>query len=192
MKEKRKEGLSRIVFFFTIYGVIREVLLHYNNPSAIDMKTILCYSGITLMGVFLYGICAYISNSLSHTAAYDLLYEIRVQLMEKMARISVTLLGLCLKQEDKAALQKEMADRLEQMTATIVEFIHGIPVITRWGHLNGISTTLMPLWIQSIERRKPTLSPWGYTMFSSGHRCCFCYRLPSCCSKRKVTFYPVC
>lgn len=34
----------------TIYGVIREVLLHYNNPSA-----------------------------------YDLLYEIRVQLMEKMA-----------------------------------------------------------------------------------------------------------
>ena len=86
MKEKRKEGLSRIVFFFTIYGVIREVLLHYNNPSAIDMKTILCYSGITLMGVFLYGICAYISNSLSHTAAYDLLYEIRVQLMEKRWR----------------------------------------------------------------------------------------------------------
>lgn len=60
--------------------------------------------------------------------------------------ISVTLLGVCLKQKDKAALQKEMADRLEQMTATIVEFIHGIPVITRWGHLNGISTTLMPLW----------------------------------------------
>lgn len=85
MKEKRKEGLSRIVFFFTIYGVIREVLLHYNNPSDIDMKTILCYSGITLMGVFLYGICAYISNFLSHTAAYDLLYEIRVQLMEKIA-----------------------------------------------------------------------------------------------------------
>ncbi len=221
MKEKRKEGLarlfelagnkkkklvaasvlsvisalSRIVFFFTIYGVIREVLLHYNNPEAMDMKTILCYSGITLMGVFLYGSCAYISNSLSHTAAYDLLYEIRVQLMEKMARISmgyftgttqgaikkvmtddveeievfvahnlsdvaagvaaplftilylffmdfrlalvtllpivisVTLLGVCLKQKDKAALQKEMADRLEQMTATIVEFIHGIPVI---------------------------------------------------------------
>lgn len=188
------------------------MLLHYNTPEAMDMKTILCYSGITLMGVFLYGICAYVSNSLSHTAAYDLLYEIRVQLMEKMARISmgyftgttqgaikkvmtddveeievfvahnlsdvaagvaaplftilylffmdfrlalvtllpivisVTLLGVCLKQKDKAALQKEMADRLEQMTATIVEFIHGIPVITRWGHLSGISTTLMPLW----------------------------------------------
>lgn len=43
--------------------------------------------------------------------------------------ISVTLLGICLKQKDKAALQKEMADRLEQMTATIVEFIHGIPAI---------------------------------------------------------------
>ncbi len=221
MKEKRKEGLarllqlagnkkkrllaacvlsvasalSRIVFFFTIYGVIREILLHYNAPDTIRMQTIVWYTGITLVGVVLYGVCAYASSCLSHTAAYDLLYEIRMQLMEKMSRISmgyfngttqgaikkimtddveeievfvahnlsdvaagiaaplftiiflfcmdwrlalvtmlpivisVVLLGMCLKQKDKAALQKEMADRMEQMTATIVEFIHGIPVI---------------------------------------------------------------
>lgn len=221
MKEKRKEGLarllqlagnkkkrllaacvlsvasalSRIVFFFTIYGVIREILLHYNAPDTIRMQTIVWYTGITLVGVVLYGVCAYTSSCLSHTAAYDLLYEIRMQLMEKMSRISmgyfngttqgaikkiitddveeievfvahnlsdvaagiaaplftiiflfcmdwrlalvtmlpivisVVLLGMCLKQKDKAALQKEMADRMEQMTATIVEFIHGIPVI---------------------------------------------------------------
>lgn len=221
MKDKRKEGLarlielagnkkkkliassvlavisaaSRIVFFFTIYGVIREVLLNYNSPECMSKERILLYSGITVIGVLMYGVCAYTSSSLSHTAAYDLLYEIRVQLMEKMSRISmgyfngttqgaikkimtddveeievfvahnlsdvaagvaaplftvlflfcvdwrlalvtllpivisVTLLGMCLKQKDKAALQKEMADRMEQMTATIVEFIHGIPVI---------------------------------------------------------------
>lgn len=221
MKDKRKEGLarlfelagnkkkkliassilavvsaaSRIVFFFTIYGVIREVLLNYNAPGCMSKERILLYSGITVTGVLMYGVCAYTSSSLSHTAAYDLLYEIRVQLMEKMSRISmgyfngttqgaikkimtddveeievfvahnlsdvaagvatplftvlflfcvdwrlalvtllpivisVTLLGMCLKQKDKAALQKEMADRMEQMTATIVEFIHGIPVI---------------------------------------------------------------
>lgn len=111
MKEKRKEGLSRIVFFFTIYGVIREVLLHYNNPSVIDMKTILCYSGITLMGVFLYGICAYISNFLSHTAAYDLLYEIRVQLMEKMARISMSYFT----GTTQGAIKKVMTDDVEEI-----------------------------------------------------------------------------
>ena len=157
--DERKEGLARIVFFFTIYGVIREVLLHYNNPEAMDMKTILCYSGITLMGVFLYGICAYVSNSLSHTAAYDLLYEIRVQLMEKMARISMgyftgTTQGAIKKvmTDDVEEIEvfvahnlSDVAAGVEQMTATIVEFIHGIPVITRWGHLSGISTTLMPL-----------------------------------------------
>lgn len=188
-------ALSRIIFFFTIYGVIREILLHYNAPDTINMNKIILYTGITLGGIVLYGLCSYISSCLSHTAAYDLLYEIRIQLMDKMSRISmgyfngttqgaikkimtddveeievfvahnlsdvaagvaaplftiiflfcmdirlalvtllpiiisVTLLGICLKQKDKAALQKEMADRLEQMTATIVEFIHGIPVI---------------------------------------------------------------
>ena len=221
MKEKKKEGLarllqlsgnkrkkllaacvlsvasalSRIVFFFTIYGVIREILLHYNAPDTIRIPTILWYTGITLVGIVLYGGCAYIASCLSHTAAYDLLYEIRMQLMAKMARISmgyfngttqgaikkimtddveeievfvahnlsdvaagvaaplftiiflfcmdwrlalmtllpivisVMLLGMCLKQKKRAALQKEMADRMEQMTATIVEFIHGISVI---------------------------------------------------------------
>ena len=221
MKSKKKEGLarlfelagkkrgklmaasflsvlsaaSRIIFFFTIYGVIREILLHYNSPEMISMKQIMRYSGVTLLGIALYGICAYTSSSLAHTAAYELLYEIRIKLMDKMAKISLgyftgttqgaikkimtddveeievfiahnlcdiaagvaaplftilflffmdwrlslvtllpiaislVLLGMCLGQKEKAALQKEMADRLEQMTATIVEFIHGIPVI---------------------------------------------------------------
>lgn len=188
-------ALSRIVFFFTIYAVIKEVLCNYQAPEQIQMQRILLYSGITLLGIFLYGICAYVSSALAHTAAYDLLYEIRMQLMDKMSRVSMgyfnattqgaikkimtddveeievfiahnlcdiaagiaaplftilflfgmdwrlalvtlfpilisfILLGVCLKQKDKAALQKEMADKLEQMTATIIEFIHGMPVI---------------------------------------------------------------
>ena len=40
-------ALSRIVFFFTIYGVIREILQHYNTPEQISMDKILLYIAVT-------------------------------------------------------------------------------------------------------------------------------------------------
>ena len=232
-------ALSRIIFFFTIYGVIREILQHYNTPEQISMDKILLYIAITVAGILLYGICSYASGSLSHTAAYDLLYEIRVQLMEKMSRISmgyfngttqgaikkiltddveeievfvahnlsdvaagvaaplftilflfgmdwrlalvtlfpivlsVMLLGICLKQKDKAALQKEMADRLEQMTSTIVEFIHGIPVIKVFNRTLGAFRRYqgdIDAFVDSVDRTaKANAIPMGfYYVFFGG------------------------
>lgn len=220
-EQKRKEGLSRlfelagkkksrltaacllsvissamrIVFYFAIYGVIREVILSYQQPQNVDLRRIELYGLVTLGGVLVYGICAFGSSAISHVAAYDLLYEIRIQLMDKMSRISsgyftgvtqgaikkimsddveeieafiahnlcdlsaaiatplftllylfymdwklalitllpilisMFLLAACLKQKDKAQLQKEMHDALEKMTGTIVEYIHGMPVV---------------------------------------------------------------
>ena len=43
--------------------------------------------------------------------------------------ISLCLLGVCLAKPDKAALQVEMHDAQEAMQGTIVEYIHGMPVI---------------------------------------------------------------
>lgn len=232
-------ALSRIVFFFTIYGVIREVLLHYNTPEQISMSKIFMYAGITAAGILLYGVCSHASGALSHTAAYDLLYELRVQLMEKMSRISmgyfngttqgaikkimtddveeievfvahnlsdvaagvaaplftiiflfvmdwrlalvtlfpivlsVFLLGICLKQKDKAALQKEMADRLEQMTSTIVEFIHGIPVIKVFNRTLGAFRRYqgdIDAFVDSVDRTaRANALPMGfYYVFFGG------------------------
>lgn len=232
-------ALSRIIFFFTIYGVIREILLNYNSPSGISLHTILLYCGITLIGIVLYGLCSYSANALSHTAAYDLLYVIRIKLMDKMSHISmgyftgttqgaikkimtddveeievfvahnlsdivaaiaapaftviflffmdwrlalvtllpivisIVLLGVCLKQKDKAALQKEMADRLEQMTATIVEFIHGIPVIKVFNRSLGAFRryqTDIDAFVDSVDRTaKANAFPMGlYYVFFGG------------------------
>lgn len=232
-------ALSRIIFFFTIYGVIREILFHYNSPSGIDINTIFMYCGITLIGVALYGICAFTSSALSHTAAYDLLYEIRIKLLDKMSRISVgyftgttqgaikkimtddveeievfvahnlsdivaavaaplftivflflmdwrlalitllpivisiMLLGSCLKQKDKAALQKEMSDCMEQMTATIVEFIHAIPVIKVFNRTIGAFKRYqgdIDAFVDSVDRTaKANAFPMGiYYVFFGG------------------------
>ena len=188
-------SFSRIIFYFSIYLVIKTVLQNYSNLAGIDKVLIIKYSLFSLAGIILYALCAFISSSISHVAAYDLLYEIRIALMEKMSRISagffdsvtqgsikkimaddvesieefvahsfselvagiatplfiiiylftvnwklsliillpiiisIFLLGMCLTQKDKALLQKKMSQAMEKMTSTIVEYVHGMPVI---------------------------------------------------------------
>lgn len=188
-------SFSRIIFYFSIYLVIKCVLQNYSNLAGIDKLLIIKYSLFSLAGIILYALCAFISSSISHVAAYDLLYEIRIALMEKMSRISagffdsvtqgsikkimaddvesieefvahsfselvagiatplfiiiylftvnwklsliillpiiisIFLLGMCLTQKDKALLQKKMSQAMEKMTSTIVEYVHGMPVI---------------------------------------------------------------
>ena len=188
-------SFSRIIFYFSIYLVIKTVLQNYSNPAEIDKLLIIKYSLFSLAGIILYALCAFISSSISHVAAYDLLYEIRIALMEKMSGISagffdsvtqgsikkimaddvesieefvahsfselvagiatplfiiiylftvnwklsliillpiiisIFLLGMCLTQKDKALLQKKMSQAMEKMTSTIVEYVHGMPVI---------------------------------------------------------------
>lgn len=188
-------SFSRIIFYFSIYMVIKTVLQNYSNLANIDKMLIIRYAALSLVGIILYAVCAFISSSISHVAAYDLLYEIRIALMEKMSKISVGfydsvtqgsikkimaddvesieefvahsfselvagiatplfiiiylftidwrlslvillpiiisifLLGMCLTQKDKALLQKKMSLAMEKMTSTIVEYVHGMPVI---------------------------------------------------------------
>lgn len=79
---------ARIVPFFTIYGVVRELLAHYQEPSKVDQNAILTLCAVTFGAALVYGLCAFISSALSHTAAYEIIYDLRLQLMEKLSRVS--------------------------------------------------------------------------------------------------------
>lgn len=186
---------ARLVPYFTIYGIIVTLLASYGDVGGIDKGRILLFTYITIGAAFVYGICAFGSSALAHTAAYDVIYELRIQLMEKLGRlpsgyftdktqggikkilsddteqveifiahhlcdiaaaiatpaftvmylfvmdwrlalitllpivISIVLLIMCLVRPDKAALQTEMHDSQEAMQGTIVQYIHGMPVI---------------------------------------------------------------
>ena len=188
-------SVAKLVPYFTIYGIIVTLLASYNNVAGIDRNRIIMFIMITLGAGLVYGICAYSSSALAHTAAYDIIYELRIQLMEKLGRlpsgyftdktqggikkilsddteqveifiahhlcdiaaavatpvftiiylfvmdwrlalitllpiiISIVLLVMCLVRPDKAALQTEMHDSQEAMQGTIVQYIHGMPVI---------------------------------------------------------------
>lgn len=185
---------ARIVPFFTIYALVREMLQCYAASTQVDPGRLSEYAGWTLAAL-VYGLCAFFSSSLAHTAAYDIIYALRLQLMEKLTRvpsgyftqttqgaikkilsddteqlevfiahhicdivaavatplltliylfvmdwrlalvtlvpifISLVLLSACLNKPDKATLQVELHDSQERMQGTIIEYIHGMPVI---------------------------------------------------------------
>lgn len=186
---------ARIVPFFTIYALVRELLQCYAASTQVDPGRLSEYAGWTLAAALVYGLCAFFSSSLAHTAAYDIIYALRLQLMEKLTRvpsgyftqttqgaikkilsddteqlevfiahhicdivaavatplltliylfvmdwrlalvtlvpifISLVLLSACLNKPDKATLQVELHDSQERMQGTIIEYIHGMPVI---------------------------------------------------------------
>lgn len=186
---------ARIVPFFTIYALVRELLQCYAASTQVDSGRLSEYAGWTLAAALVYGLCAFFSSSLAHTAAYDIIYALRLQLMEKLTRvpsgyftqttqgaikkilsddteqlevfiahhicdivaavatplltliylfvmdwrlalvtlvpifISLVLLSACLNKPDKATLQVELHDSQERMQGTIIEYIHGMPVI---------------------------------------------------------------
>lgn len=78
---------ARIGFYFTIYGVIVELVRNYDQISEINVSYLKALSGVTLFFAFIYGICAYFSSALAHHAAFDVIYELKIKLMEKLAKI---------------------------------------------------------------------------------------------------------
>lgn len=186
---------ARLVPFFTIYGVIRELITHYTFIAAINTEKIYTMVLWTFAAALVYGVCAFTSSALAHGSAYDIIYELRLKLMEKLAHIpsgyftnttqgaikkiisddveqieifiahhicdiasavatpvftllylfimdwrlalvmlipifvSILLLSCGLKNPKGAQTQIDMHNSKEKMEGTIVEFIHGMPVV---------------------------------------------------------------
>lgn len=78
---------AKLVPFFTIYEIIITLLASYRDMSEIDGERIRFFTWVTFGSAFVYGFCAYMSSALSHTAAYDLIYELRIRLMEKLGKL---------------------------------------------------------------------------------------------------------
>nr|WP_312281817.1 ABC transporter ATP-binding protein [Oscillibacter sp.] len=105
--------------FFTIYGVVRELLVHYTLVAEVDGGRIVFLAEVTFGAALIYGVCAYFSSAISHTAAYDIIYELRIQLMDKLARISSGYFT----GTTQGAIKKIISDDAEQLEAFIAHHI---------------------------------------------------------------------
>ena len=81
-------SVFRIIPYFTIYSILKKLISCYSSDEAFTFESVSVLVLITAASAVLYGVCAYASAMLSHGAAFDILYELRMKLMEKMGRIS--------------------------------------------------------------------------------------------------------
>ncbi|MFV0413955.1 MAG: ABC transporter ATP-binding protein [Oscillospiraceae bacterium] len=110
---------ARLVPFFTIYTLLRQLVLHYHNLAAIAPATIFWLVGGTAAAALAYGVCGFAGSSLSHRAAYNILYELRVQLMEKLARLPAGYFT----NTTQGALKKVVQDDVEKIEEFIAHSI---------------------------------------------------------------------
>lgn len=81
-------SVCKIVPYFTIYESLKKLIQSYSASGGFAFAEVRTLVLLTAFSAVLYGVFAYASAMLSHGAAFDILYELRMKLMEKMGRIS--------------------------------------------------------------------------------------------------------
>jgi ATP-binding cassette subfamily B protein IrtA len=119
--------LLTVIPYILIYYVIKTMLV---PPVNIDLIYSYLYKAVFAM-IAAYGLL-YASGVASHIAAFNILYELRKQMAEKLGRLPIGFIN----QNNSGALKKIMADdveRIENFIAhSIPDFVKGIvlPVVT--------------------------------------------------------------
>jgi ATP-binding cassette subfamily B protein len=110
---------ARLIPFFTIYGVMREIVLHIGNLGEINVGLVYALIAATFAAALVNAVCEYASTLIAHRAAYNTLYGIRVQLMEKLARIPSGFFT----RTSQGALKKIISDDVESIEGFIAHHV---------------------------------------------------------------------
>lgn len=115
-------AIVQFVPIIAVYNILIELAEHALDPSLIDKAYILLWSYIALGAFFAFGVLTFASLMLSHIAAFNILYEIRMQLVQKMVRLPLGFFS----RRASGELKKIMSDDVERIELFIA---HHIPDI---------------------------------------------------------------
>ena len=168
MKKKRKTGIVRLVEiagtkkwwlfasmalavlasvalfvpYVAVYKILEELAANASNLRLLDKELIWRWGFISLGSVFLFGVLIYASSMLSHVAAFNILYEMRVALSLKLARLP---LGFFTKRAS-GNIKKVMSEDVERIELFVA---HHVPDVT--------SAVVFPLlilgWLFAVDWR---------------------------------------
>lgn len=127
-------AIVQFVPIIAVYNILIELAEHALDPSLIDKAYIWLWSYIALGAFFAFGVLTFASLMLSHIAAFNILYEIRMQLVQKMVRLPLGFFS----RRASGELKKIMSDDVERIELFIA---HHIPDI--------ITALLFPLILVS-------------------------------------------
>lgn len=115
-------AIVQFVPIIAVYNILIELAEHALDPSLIDKAYIWLWSYIALGAFFAFGVLTFASLMLSHIAAFNILYEIRMQLAQKMVRLPLGFFS----RRASGELKKIMSDDVERIELLIA---HHIPDI---------------------------------------------------------------
>ena len=115
-------AIVQFVPIIAVYNILIELAEHALDPSLIDKAYIWLWSYIALGAFFAFGVLTFASLMLSHIAAFNILYEIRMQLVQKMIRLPLGFFS----RRASGELKKIMSDDVERIELFIA---HHIPDI---------------------------------------------------------------
>ena len=115
-------AIVQFVPIIAVYNILIELAEHALDPSLIDKAYIWLWSYIALGAFFAFGVLTFASLMLSHIAAFNILYEIRMQLVQKMVRLPLGFFS----RRASGELKKIMSDDVERIELLIA---HHIPDI---------------------------------------------------------------
>lgn len=115
--------LAQFVPVVAVYLILEELAAHASNPGAADREALYTLGFITLGSVGVFGVLLYTSMMLSHIAAFNILYEIRVAVAEKLPRFPMGYFT----QRSSGEIKKVMTDDVERIELFVA---HHIPDIT--------------------------------------------------------------
>ena len=79
--------IAQMTPFVTVYLLVKELVVNIPNIQAIDTAYVWRLGWITVAGIGIFGVFTYAALMFSHVAAFNILYEIRVGLAGKLARM---------------------------------------------------------------------------------------------------------
>lgn len=115
-------AIVQFVPIIAVYNILIELAEHALDPSLIDKAYIWLWSYIALGAFFAFGVLTFASLMLSHIAAFNILYGIRMQLVQKMVRLPLGFFS----RRASGELKKIMSDDVERIELFIA---HHIPDI---------------------------------------------------------------
>lgn len=115
-----------------VYQIIVELAQHATDLSRVDQDLLFRLGFLCLAAFGVFGVLLYTSSMLSHIAAFNILYELRVQLARKLAQLSMGYFN----RKASGEIKKVMVEDVEQIEVFVA---HHIPDIT--------SAVLFPLLV---------------------------------------------
>lgn len=115
-------AIVQFVPIIAVYNILIELAEHALDPSLIDKAYIWLWSYIALGAFFAFGVLTFASLMLSHIAAFNILYEIRMQLVQKMVRLPLGFFS----RRASGELKKIMSDDVERIELFIAHYIPDI------------------------------------------------------------------